>query len=308
MENKLNETSVPRVSVLILTYNAEEFVRSSIDSVLAQDYKELQIVISDDCSSDRTCEILREYEARYPRTFKINLNQKNVGITANANIALALCTGEFVAFHAGDDLMLPAKLKKQVQYFDAHPECVLSYHNLEVFDSATDRPLGLYNNARNPARSGSVRELIRHGCFVGGNSAMVRRSSLPATGYNVLFPVASDWQLWIAATVGGGQIGYINEVLARYRRHANNTTGIASPLNRQAILDALNTTNWILVNHPQYSIDALKAYAIHLRLLRRLQGGRYYSRSLLASLKVWPTIEAAGALLLHVLSLGSLRK
>ena len=303
-----NAKSGPRVSVLILTYNAEEFIRSSIDSVLEQNFSSLQIVVSDDRSSDGTCDILREYAHRYPEIFVINLNEKNMGITANSNIALSLCEGEFVAFHAGDDLMLPGKLKKQVDYFDQHPDCVLCYHNLELFDSDSGRALGLYNNARNPARTGSARELIRHGCFVGGNSVMVRSSALPANGYNMIFPVASDWQLWIATTVGGGRIGYLDEVLARYRRHSNNTTAITSPLNRQAILDALNTTNWVVVNHPQYSVDALKAYAMHTRLLRRLEGGRFYPRALIASLKIWPTVEAAGALLLYILSFGFVRK
>jgi hypothetical protein len=205
--------------------------------------------------------------------------------------------------------MLAGKIMRQVEYFDAHPDCVLCYHNLELFDSDTNQSMGLYNTRmRNPARSGSVRELIRNGCFIGGNSVMVRRASLPACGYNTAFPVASDWQLWIAVTIDGGQIGYINAVLARYRRHANNTTAVASPLNKQAILDALNTTNWVVVNYPQYSFDALKAYAIHLRLLRRLDSGNSYANSLAASLKVWPTLAAAFALVLHTVTFGSSKK
>lgn len=298
-----------RVSVLILTYNAEKFIRASLDSVLTQEFDDFHIVVSDDCSSDSTCAILQEYAERYPAKFTLNLNQKNVGITRNANIALSLCRGEFVAFHAGDDIMLPSKLAKQVAYFDAHPDCALCYHNLELFNSDTNAALGLYNTPmRNPARQGTARELIKHGCFIGGNAVMVRRDKLPACGYNPIFPVASDWQLWIAVTIDGGLIGYIDEVLARYRRHENNTTAVASPLNRQAILDALNTTNWVIVNYPTYSVDALKAYAIHLRLLRRLDAGKSYSTALVASLKVWPTLAAFGALALHTLSFGSLKR
>lgn len=301
--------STARVSVLILTYNAEKFIRASLDSVLGQEFKDLHIVVSDDCSSDTTCAILRDYAERHPGLFTLNLNPENVGITRNANIALSLCRGEFVAFHAGDDIMLPSKLAKQVAYFDAHPDCALCYHNLELFDSDTDASMGLYNTPlRNPARQGTARELIKHGCFVGGNAVMVRRKLIPECGYNPIFPVASDWQLWIAVTINGGLIGYVDEVLARYRRHANNTTAIASPLNRQAVLDALNTTNWVMVNYPAYSVDALKAYAMHLRLLRRLDSGKSYSTALIASLKVWPTVAAFGALMLHVVSLGSLKR
>jgi glycosyltransferase involved in cell wall biosynthesis len=308
MTSKDNDTAKPLVSVLILTYNAEKFIRESLDSVLSQNYDNLQIVISDDCSADGTTRVLVDYAERHPGVFTLNLNKENVGITRNANLALSLCKGDFVAFHAGDDVMLPGKISKQVDYFMLHPECALCYHNLELFDSDSNKGMGCYNNFRNPARQGSVRELIKHGCFIGGNSVMVRRKNLPPGGYNIAFPVASDWQLWIAVTIDGGQVGYINEVLARYRRHANNTTAIASPLNKQAILDALNTTNWVVVNHPEYSVDALKAYAIHLRLLRRLNGGKSYSRALLASLKVWPTLAALVALALHTFTLGSSKK
>ncbi len=307
MEAK-GDRSWPLVSVLILTYNAESFIRESIESVLAQGYPALQIVVSDDLSKDGTCDILKEYQEKYPEVFTVNFNPVNLGITRNSNKALSLCIGDYVAFHAGDDVMLPGKIHEQVQYFERNSDCVLCYHNLELFDSDSGKVLGRYNNYRNKARSGSVRELIRHGCFIGGNSVMVRRSSLPAGGYNEMMPVASDWQLWIAVTIGGGTIGYIDKVLARYRRHAQNTTAVMSPLNRQAIMDALNTTNWVLVNHPSYSVDALKAYAVHLRLLRRLEGGKFYSRALLASLKVWPTLDAFGALALNFFSAGSVKK
>ncbi|AJC20341.1 glycosyltransferase [Pandoraea pulmonicola] len=299
--------SAPKVSVLVLTYNASQFIRESLDSVLAQDSEDLQIVVSDDASRDGTQDILKAYAEAYPGKFTVNLNEKNVGITRNANIALSLCVGEYIAFHAGDDVMLPGKISAQLDYFRRHPDCVLCYHNLEIFDSATGKVLGYYNGRKNPAREGTVRELIVHGCFAGGNAVMVRRASLPPGGYNEALPVASDWALWIATTVNGGTIGYVDKVLAKYRRHELNTTSTSSSLNRQAILDALNTTNWVAVHHPEYVFDALRSYAIHLRLLRRLDGRKHYLRALFASLKVWPTVAACGAIAISVVTLGRVK-
>ena len=296
-----------KVSVLVLTYNAANFIRESLDSVLEQGYENLQIVVSDDASRDGTQDIIKEYSDKYQGHFTVNLNETNVGITRNANIALALCTGMFVAFHAGDDVMLPGKINSQVEYFWKHPDCVLCYHNLEIFESATGKVIGYYNGPKNPPREGTVRELIVHGCFIGGNAVMVRRESLPAGGYNEMFPVASDWHLWIATVIKGGKIGYVDKVLAKYRRHESNTTSINSPLNRQAILDALNTTNWVAVNYPEFTFDALRSYAIHLRLIRRLDGNRNYLKALLASIKVWPTIEACGAVIIFFLTLGRVK-
>lgn len=296
-----------KVSVLVLTYNAKKYIRQSLDSVLEQEYENLQIVVSDDASQDGTQDIIKEYAVKYPGKFTVNLNESNVGITRNANIALSLCNGAFVAFHAGDDVMLPGKINAQVSYFHKNSDCVLCYHNLEIFDSDTGGVVGYYNGPKHPPREGTVRTLILHGCFVGGNSVMVRRESLPLKGYNESLPVASDWLLWIATTINGGKIGYVNQVLAKYRRHSTNTTSPDSPLNRQAILDALNTTNWIAVNHPEYLFDALRSYAIHLRLLRRLDNNKNYLQALLASLKVWPTIAAVGACAIYLMTLGRVR-
>jgi len=178
--------------VLVLTYNAVNFIRESLDSILAQGYADLQIVVSDDASQDGTQDIIKEYFDKHPSKFTVNLNQTNVGITRNANIALSLCTGVFIAFHAGDDVMLPGKINAQVSFFHQNPDCVLCYHNLEIFDSASGKVIGYYNGPKNPPREGSVRELIVHGCFVGGNAVMVRRAALPPGGYNEAFPVASD--------------------------------------------------------------------------------------------------------------------
>ena len=302
-----NTSLLDKVSVLVLTYNAAHFIRESLDSVLEQGYENLQVVVSDDASGDGTQDIIKEYSDKYLGKFTINLNETNVGITRNANIALSLCTGMFVAFHAGDDVMLPGKINSQVEYFSSHPDCVLCYHNLEIFESATGKVIGYYNGPKNPPREGSVRELIVHGCFTGGNSVMVRRASLPPEGYNEAFPVASDWLLWISTAINGGRIGYVNKVLAKYRRHDTNTTSTVSSLNRQAIIDALNTTNWIAVNHPQYVFDALRSYAIHLRLLRRLDGNKNYYRALFASIKVWPTIAAVGAIAISIATLGRIK-
>lgn len=302
-----SSTTLPTVSVHMLTYNSASFVREAINSILQQDYPGLQIVISDDASRDDTTEIIREYECKYPGIFTVNLNAKNLGITKNANAALSLCTGEFVAFHAGDDVMLPNKLHTQVAYFTAHPECVLCYHDLDIFDSDSGKSIGRYNGYKHPARKGTVRQLIRHGCFAGGCSVMVRRAHLPLGGFNEEFPVASDWQMWIATLLPGGEIGFIDNVLARYRRHSTNTTSIASPLNRQAVLDALNTSNWVMVNHPEYMLDALASYAIHVRLLRRLGEKSNYVRALIASLRIAPTLPAVVALLAYWLTLGRKR-
>ena len=121
--------NIPLVSVAIITFNHKPFIRDCIESVLSQDYENMEIVIADDASSDGAQEIIRQYQEKYPHKIKAKLSQKNHGTTKNANWAHFNCKGKYITFLAGDDLCLPGKIRKQVEYMEAHPECSISYHN-----------------------------------------------------------------------------------------------------------------------------------------------------------------------------------
>ena len=96
----------PLVSVVICTYNQQNFVRETLDSVLAQTYPNIEIIVGDDGSTDTTPEILREYATRFPNKIKVVLSPINTGIPSNINRAMAQHTGEFVAWLDGDDVQV----------------------------------------------------------------------------------------------------------------------------------------------------------------------------------------------------------
>lgn len=214
---------LPLVSVMIPVYNHRHFMRECLDSVLAQDYQHLEVVVADDASTDGTQEIAREYAARFPDRIKVLLGDRNVGVSRNCNIAWSACTGKYVALFAGDDVMLPGKLSRQVSHMERHPECHISYHNIEVFEESTGRVLSLYNHSGNRARQGTVEQLVRYGTFNGGCANMVRRAAAPAVGYCEDL-VASDWLFYIDTLAAGGEIHYLDETLCRYRRHDSSVT------------------------------------------------------------------------------------
>jgi glycosyltransferase involved in cell wall biosynthesis len=224
MHNDSDQKSeLPRVSVLLPTYQQAHFIRATLDSVLVQNYPNLQVVVGDDASTDGTREILLEYDRKYPGVFKLLLHEVNQGVTANQNLILRECDGEFVAFFSGDDLWLPGKLHKQVAWFAAHPEAAICYTNTEAFDSDTGERIRLQHDARNPFRSGGAEQMLLSGTFFNGCSVMARRSMLPPGGYEPSLTVVSDWLL-LLETAHNGRIGYIEEVLARYRLHSGNVS------------------------------------------------------------------------------------
>lgn len=126
------------VSIVIPTYNQEKYIAETVESVINQTYTKLEIIISDDCSTDRTIEILREYEQKDSR-IKLLLSDINEGISKNFNKAFDACTGEFTAFLGGDDLMKPTKIEKQVEFLNKNKEYVLCGHNIEMYNDVTKK-------------------------------------------------------------------------------------------------------------------------------------------------------------------------
>ena len=107
----------PLISFTISCYNQESFIREAVEGAFSQTYSPLEIIISDDCSKDRTFEIAQQMAAAYkgPHTVRLNRNEKNLGISGNANRASALCHGELIVGAAGDDISVPERTSITVQ-------------------------------------------------------------------------------------------------------------------------------------------------------------------------------------------------
>ena len=237
--------SDPRVSVLIPSYNQEDVIEQTVMSSLTQDYDNLEVVVSDDASTDGTPQILNELEARYPGRIRVFLHETNLGVTKNHTRGLLECSGDFIAFQDGDDLFLPGKIRKQVAFMQAHPDCTISSHDVDVFDSASGKTLYLWSQ-RFGQREGGMRELVRFGNYLSSVSVMVRRVHLPPYGYDDRIRIGSDWLLWLEAlSRGKGRIYYLDETLARYRRHTGNlTNAFGWKYEDQLITLSLVETKW----------------------------------------------------------------
>jgi glycosyltransferase involved in cell wall biosynthesis len=194
---------------------------------------------------DRTPQILKEIQEKYPQRLKVFLHQTNLGVTKNHTRGLLECDGDFIAFQDGDDLFLPGKIKKQVEFMLRHPDCTISSHDVDVFDSDTGQTLYLWSQ-RFGQREGGARELVRYGNYLSSVSVMVRRNHLPDYGYDERIRIGSDWLLWLEVLARGkGKICYLEGVLARYRRHTGNLTNVSGwKYEDQLITLALIETKW----------------------------------------------------------------
>jgi glycosyltransferase involved in cell wall biosynthesis len=224
-----------KVSVLVMTYNHARFIRQCVDSALRQKLDApYEILISEDCSTDGTREIVREYERAHPRLVRALWSETNVRTNAVVVRGVEAARGQYVALLDGDDYWLSDdKLQRQVDFLDGHPECVICFHNARVIHDDGSRPPWNWTPPDHPEIT--TFEDLWMGNFIATSSTVFRRgvvSPIPSW-YEAYFPI-TDWPLHLLHAERG-RIGYINEVLGVYRYHEG---GYYSPLSETDKLTA----------------------------------------------------------------------
>lgn len=247
----MNET--PLVSIALRSYNQKAFLKECIDSILKQTYSNYEIIIADDASTDGSDELIKKYATDYPEKIKPILNKKNKGHTKNLNLALFASKGKYIAIFDGDDLMLPEKLKLQVEFMEKNPNCNVSYHNTLFFEDITGKKIGFSNNNKN-SYTGGVKTMIKYGMFNTNIACIIRSNVIPVHGADERISIASDWIFYVECLINGGQILYIDKVLAHVRRHPNSIT--QTRLFR-GLLDQYLSTFIVIRKYPKYTFQVI---------------------------------------------------
>jgi len=210
----------PKVSVSIITYNHEKYLAECLESIVTQkcDF-DFEVIVGEDCSTDGTRKVLKEYVEKYPHIIKPIYQEKNVGHYQNFVDVINQCTGEYIANIDGDDCMLPGKLQKQVDFLDKHPECAVVFHNLRFIGELITTEA--YNNPLDEESCiVDMDGLVEKGLAHWGNaSKMYRRSSYPPEGTLRELKCIGDQHLHLQ-NARTGKVAYISEVLGLYRKHS----------------------------------------------------------------------------------------
>ena len=170
-------------------FNAEMFLREAVDSILNQTFGDFEFVIVDDCSTDATRQILEEYAGRDSRV-KLFRNEVNRGIAATRNRLMAEASPEsdYFALMDADDIALPERFEKQLEYLEAHPELAAAGSSIWIIDEESRR-IGRRDYPSDPRRITAA--MIRFNP-ISQSSVMIRRSAVKATGlYNPIMITGS---------------------------------------------------------------------------------------------------------------------
>lgn len=214
---------LPLVTIVALCYNHARFLRPALNSILAQTYANLEVILVDDGSTDESVTVLREYAATHPE-WQTLLLERNVGNCTAFNQALARANGQYVIDFSTDDMLLPERVARQVAVFEELPaDYGMVYSNVRLIDEASQfqrlfyTPTAAGQLQPTPA-SGWVFEQVLRRFFISAPSMMMRRATLEALGGYDETLAYEDFDFWVRAS-RDWQFHFQDEILTEKRLH-----------------------------------------------------------------------------------------
>lgn len=202
---------MPKVSVIIPTFNCAKYILNTIDSVLVQTYSDIEIIVIDDGSLDKTKEVLKKYynKIRY-------LYQANSGPAAARNLGIRKSHGTYIAFLDADDVFMPEKIERQVRCLEENTSLGLVY--CDACTSYEDGTKIGSINAERRAYSGHVFDKLFLDCFILTPTVMIRKECFNKIGYfNECLKRSEDYEFYLRIAKEY-EIGYLNEVMVCINR------------------------------------------------------------------------------------------
>jgi len=214
--------SAPLVTVLMPVYNAERFLKRAIESILAQTFTDFEFLIINDGSTDQSAAIIQSFaDARI--TFV--QNEKNCGVIDTLNKGIALAKGKYIARMDADDVSMPTRFERQVQYLEQHPKIsVLATHIFQV--NAEEEKLGTWDKDIQNNVPEDIFRTTAQTCCIAHPTVMMRTAIIADYLYNEKQKGSEDWDLWMRLLSDGKRIDKVPEFLLRYRMHAASVTAV----------------------------------------------------------------------------------
>ena len=249
MEGRMNR---PSVDVAIVTYNQEDLIKETLDSVINQTYDNInRIIVSDDASTDNTPNIIEEYALIDPRIIPI-LAQKNKGIAFNVNRGLKQVNANYVCAMGGDDLMYKHKIEKQVEYLKSNSDLVGCAHDMDVFNNDTGKSLGKFSeiiSLKKIKREINIESIFDPSLFLCPSSFLFKTEIIPKNGFDTRLKYLNDFVFNVDILMKGN-LGFLDEVLGTYRLHGDNVTS-SEDAKKMGFEDALIAFSIILSRYPE---------------------------------------------------------
>jgi len=245
----------PKVSVFMITYNHQDYIGEAIESVMNQDYENLELVIGEDCSTDNTRKIVKKYSEKYPQKIKLILHEQNVGMHRNTESVIKACDGDYVALIEGDDYWTDyQKISKQVKFLEENKDYAICFHRAKIAND-TNVPFAEYlPSLQNRREEFSIYDFI-DGLYMPTASTVFRNNKIqqfPEWYFNLTLYIDRMFHLMNGQY---GKIKFLNETMSIYRVHSGGFWSIHQDENK---VKTLKERIYLLENFDYYSDNRYK--------------------------------------------------
>lgn len=230
------------VSVIISTYNSSRFIVETLESILNQKWPDVELIITDDSSTDNTIDICRQWVSDNSERFcncRIITSEKNTGVSANANRGLLSASGVWVKFIGSDDTLLPDCLADNMQFIEDNPSVRVLFSRIDIYNKSFSSENYIETTPQGditqesilwPGRSAESQYqmlLIADRIHFSPSVFMHRELVLSLGGFDERFRLLEDYPLWLKITRNGNKLHFMDKVTVNYRQHpgAINNTG-----------------------------------------------------------------------------------
>ena len=236
----------PKISIIMSVYNLEDFLTAAIESILDQTFADFEFIIINDASTDNS-EIIIEKFARKDKRIKVITNNQKIGLTKSLNKGIKIACGEYLARMDGDDIALPKRLKRQVEFMKKNKDLAFCGTNVILVDEKGKK----LKQKKLPLSSKKIRSQVMHFCPFIHPTLFFRQNVLLSAGkYNENFQFAQDYEL-ILRLLEKFKGANINEPLLYYRVGLNKAISLKN-LKKQEYF-ALKA-RWLAITKYHYSL------------------------------------------------------
>lgn len=252
----LLESSQPKplVTFIIVVFNQENYIGEAIDGALAQTYAPLEIIISDDCSTDHTYDLILQKVAEYsgPHKVKVVRNEFNLGLARHLNAVLSIANGEIITWAAGDDIALPQRTETFVSMI-RHQEDIVAAHSavLEIDEEGTALRIRMHSD---DVRDIAMANVLENGISIVTQSCAFHRSLLDRFG-PFLDQLTNEGKAMAFRVAATGRICYVETPLTRYRIGTGVSTYAGLDVLRLKWNEPIKITEWYLSAYKQMLAD-----------------------------------------------------
>jgi glycosyltransferase involved in cell wall biosynthesis len=226
----------PKISLIMSVYNGEDYLAETIESVLRQTFTEWEFIIINDCSTDKTSQMLAEYAAKDNR-IKVHTNETNLRLPSSLNKALSLAKGKYIARMDADDICMPDRLQKQYDFMEANPHIDLSSCRFMTLKN------GVYSSGGCGGRDddNSIKALLLVTNPILHPGIIAKADVIKELSYDKNFTCTEDMELWTRFVLNNKKIEILSEYLMIYRLHDKQITETTLDKQRNEVIKIQKT-------------------------------------------------------------------